>query len=172
MDRRLLAPLALASLGACGAPKGALSVDVAGLPDGAPIPARFTGDGTDTSPSVRWSGAPAGAKAFVLLVEDPDAPGGTFIHWVAYDLAGEGVPEGRPKVGDLPGGGRQGRNDFGRLGWNGPAPPAGKVHHYVFRVFALSAPTGLAPGATADALRAAMKGRILAEGQWTGTYRR
>jgi len=173
MIRLMVLPLLLASLGACGTQKEGLTVAVAQLPEGSPLPARFGEDGGDTSPAVAWSGAPAQARAFALIVDDPDAPGGTWTHWVAYDLPiSNGLEEGRPRGGDLPGGGRQGLNSWGRLGWNGPAPPPGKVHHYVFRVFALSAATGLAPGASADALRAAMKGRILAEGRWTGTYRR
>lgn len=170
---RLLALPLLATMAACGTPKAGLSVRVAGLPEGAPLPVRFTADGGDTSPEIAWSGATGGAKALAVLVEDPDAPGGTFIHWVVYDLPpSSGLAEGRPRTPELPGGGRQGLNGFGNLGWNGPAPPGGQVHHYVFRVFALSAPTGLGPGATAEALLAAMKGRVLAEGRWTGTYRR
>ncbi|HET8902278.1 MAG TPA: YbhB/YbcL family Raf kinase inhibitor-like protein [Holophagaceae bacterium] len=173
MIRLMVLPLLLASLGACGTPKDGLMVGVANLPDGSPLPPRFGEDGGDTSPVVFWSGAPAQTRAFALIVDDPDAPGGTWTHWVAYDLpVSSGLEEGRPRTAELPDGGKQGLNSWGRLGWNGPAPPPGKVHHYVFRVFALSAPTGLAPGATADTLRSAMKGRVLAEGHWTGTYRR
>ena len=170
---RLVLPLLLASMGACGAPKSALMVSVAGLPDGSPLPAHFGEDGGDTSPEVRWSGAPAQTKAFAIAVEDPDAPSGTWIHWVAYDLPlSSGVDENRPRTAELLGGGKQGLNSWGRLGWNGPAPPPGAVHHYRFTVYALSAPTGLGSGATLASLRAAMKGKVLAEGRWTGTYRR
>ncbi|HET6330614.1 MAG TPA: YbhB/YbcL family Raf kinase inhibitor-like protein [Holophagaceae bacterium] len=173
MIRLMLVPLLLASMGACGTPKEGLTVGVADLPDGSPLPARFGEDGGDTSPALAWSGAPAQTRAFALIVDDPDAPGGTWTHWVVYDLpVSKGLDEGRPRGTELPGGGKQGLNSWGRLGWNGPAPPPGKVHHYVFRVFALSAPTGLAPGASVDTLRLAMKGRVLAEGRWTGTYRR
>lgn len=170
---KLLIPLLLASMGACGTPKGSLAVGVAGLKDGSPLPARFGEDGGDASPEVRWADAPPGTKAFALTVEDPDAPAGTWIHWVAYDLpASAGLDENRPRGEELPGGGKQGLNSWGRLGWNGPAPPPGKVHHYLFTVYALSEPTGLAPGAAIGALREAMKGKVLAEGRWTGTYRR
>ncbi|MBS0477163.1 MAG: YbhB/YbcL family Raf kinase inhibitor-like protein [Proteobacteria bacterium] len=163
----------LASLAACGAPKASLKLSVAGLPDGSPIPARFGEDGGDGSPELVWSGAPQGTQAFALTVEDPDAPSGTWIHWVVYDLpVSPGLRESQPRTAEVSGGGKQGVNSWGRLGWNGPAPPPGKVHHYLFTVYALSAPTGLAPGATIEALRAAMKGKILAEGRWTGTYRR
>jgi Raf kinase inhibitor-like YbhB/YbcL family protein len=173
MSKLLMLPLLLASFAACGSMKPSLMVGVAGLPDGSPLPARFGEDGGDTSPEVRWSGAPADTKAFAITVEDPDAPAGTWIHWVAYDLpVSQGLDENRPRSADLPGGGRQGLNSWGRLGWNGPAPPPGKVHHYVFTVYALSAPTGLAAGATLEALRRAMKGKVLAEGRWTGTYKR
>lgn len=170
---RLFALPLLASLAACGAPKASLRLSVANLPDGSPIPARYGEDGGDASPEVTWSGVPNGTSAFALTVEDPDAPGGTWIHWVAYDLPlSQGLAGNQPRSADLPGGGKQGVNSWGRLGWNGPAPPPGKTHHYRFTVYALSAPTGLAPSATIEALRAAMKGKILAEGRWTGTYRR
>ena len=170
---KLIALPLLASLAACGPAKDALTVTVEGLPDGAPMPARFGEDGGDSSPQVRWSGAPAGTKALALTVEDPDAPGGVWIHWIAYDLPPSGgVEEGRPRTPELPGGGRQGVNGWGRLGWNGPAPPPGKVHHYVFTVYALSAPTGLPPGAAIEGLRRALKGKVLAQGRWTGTYQR
>jgi Raf kinase inhibitor-like YbhB/YbcL family protein len=170
---KLLAALLLASIGACGAPKGSLTLGVAGLPDGSPLPARFGEDGGDISPEVRWSGAPATAKTFAITVEDPDAPAGTWVHWVVYDLpVSAGLDENSPRAAELPGGGRQGLNSWGRLGWNGPAPPPGAVHHYRFTVYALSAPTGLGSGATLASLHAAMKGKILAEGRWTGTYRR
>lgn len=163
----------LASLVACGAPKAHMNLGVAGLPDGSPIPARYGEDGGDASPELVWSGVPEGAMAFALTVEDPDAPGGIWIHWVAYDLpVSQGLAGNQARSAELPNGGKQGVNSWGRLGWNGPAPPPGKVHHYHFTVYALSAPTGLPSGATIEALRAAMKGRILAEGRWTGTYRR
>ncbi|MBS1766054.1 MAG: YbhB/YbcL family Raf kinase inhibitor-like protein [Acidobacteria bacterium] len=172
MLKRLALPL-LATLAACGGPKASLGLRVADLPDGSPLPARFGEDGGDVSPELRWAQGPAGTKAFALTVEDPDAPGGTWVHWVVYDLPpSPGMAEHRPRTPDLPGGGRQGVNAWGRLGWNGPAPPPGKAHHYVFTVYALSSPTGLAPGATLDGLRRAMKGKVLAEGRWTGTYRR
>lgn len=165
--------LLFGTLAACGTPKAALTVRVAGLADGSPLPPAVTADGGDRSPSITWTGAPPGTRTFAIIVQDPDAPGGAFTHWVAYDLpVSPGLPEGRPEGPQLPGGGCQGPNDFGRLGWNGPAPPPGRIHHYVFRVFALSSPTGLPPGATVEALRKAMKGRILAQGTWTGTYRR
>lgn len=173
MLRLFVLPVLLASLTACGAQKAPLIVTVAGLPDGSPIPARYGEDDGDTSPAMNWTGAPAETRAVAILVEDPDAPGGTFVHWVAFDLPpSAGVKEGLPKAPELPSGGQQGVNDFGRLGWNGPAPPPGKVHHYRFTVYALSSPTGLGAGADASAFRAALKGRVLAEGHWTGTYRR
>ena len=165
--------LLVGSMAACGMPKTTLMVRVAGLADGSPLPSAFTADGGDLSPSISWTGAPPEAHAIVILVEDPDAPGGSFTHWMVYDLpVSPGLAEGRPQGPGLPGGGRQGQNDFGRLGWNGPAPPPGKVHHYVFQVFALSSTTGLPSGVTVDVLRGAMKGKIVAQGRWTGTYKR
>lgn len=173
MVRGLLTFLLLGSLSACGRSQGGMRLEVADLAEGSALPPRFGEDGGDTSPELRWSGSPAGTKAFAVTVEDPDAPGGTWVHWVAYDLpVSSGLGADQPRQAALPGGGKQGLNSWGRLGWNGPAPPPGKVHHYVFRVYALAAPTGLGPGASAQALRDAMKGQVLAEGAWTGTYRR
>jgi Raf kinase inhibitor-like YbhB/YbcL family protein len=139
-----------------------------------PIPARFTADGADLSPALAWTGDPSGAAGFALIVDDPDAPVGLWVHWVAYDLPGQSreLKEGQPKTPELPGGGRQGKNSWGRLGYNGPAPPPGKPHRYFFKLFALSASTGLLPGATRSELERAMSGKVLGEAQWMGTYRR
>lgn len=140
----------------------------------APIPSRHTADGADFSPALAWSNAPLEAQAFALLVDDPDAPVGLWVHWVAYDLPGSlrDLGEGQPRTPELPGGGRQGRNSWGRLGWSGPAPPPGKPHRYYFKLAALAAPTGLPAGATAAQLSQAMAGKVLAEACWMGTYHR
>ena len=142
--------------------------------DGERLPTRFTADGLDVSPPLAWRGAPAATVAFALLVEDPDAPGGTFTHWLLWGLPpttcalAEGVPR-RHHVAD---GARQGRNDYGRVGWGGPSPPAGAAHRYAFRVCALDRPVALAPaGRAADLLRA-IDGHVLAVAELVGVYGR
>ena len=140
------------------------------------IPRVYTCDGADRSPPLVFSGVPRGTGSLVLLVLDPDAPGGTFYHWAVYDLAPnttrlpEGVP-GRAKLRGF----LQGRNDFGRLGYGGPCPPRGHpAHRYFFRLFALVSPQlGLPPGAPARKVaRRLSRMAVLAEAEWMGRYRR
>ncbi len=143
---------------------------------GEPIPARFTCDGENVSPALRWSGAPQGARTFALVVDDPDAPRKTWVHWVAYDLPADagGVPEG-VAAGSRPGalgGGANGENDFGDLGYGGPCPPPGAPHHYHFRLSALDAPLGLDPGATKAEVEAAMQAHVVGRAELVGTYAR
>jgi Raf kinase inhibitor-like YbhB/YbcL family protein len=144
--------------------------------DGDSIPRDYTCDGADTSPELRWLGAPPGPAAFALIVEDPDAPGGTFVHWVLYDLPGSfaSLPEAVPKGGELPqlGGAKQGRTGFGRTGYGGPCPPPGPAHHYHFRLFALGAKLGLAAGATRDQVMSAVQAHELAHAELVGLYAR
>jgi len=142
--------------------------------EGAAIPRRFTCDGEDLSPPLAWSEPPEGTRAFALVVDDPDAPGGTFTHWLVYDLPADArsLPEGVPAESELPGGGRQGENDFGRTGYGGPCPPRGEQHRYRFAVYALDAPLGLPPGAGRGEVLEAIAGHALARGMLTGTYRR
>jgi Raf kinase inhibitor-like YbhB/YbcL family protein len=143
-----------------------------------PIPVKFTGDGDDVSPALKWSGLPAGTKELTLIVDDPDAPRpNPWIHWVLYKLppTADGLPEGVPtdKVLAQLGGALQGRNDFNRIGYGGPAPPPGHgTHHYRFHLYALDRPLQLEPGLDNKALIAAMSGRILGEGVVIGTYER
>ncbi|HJU84654.1 MAG TPA: YbhB/YbcL family Raf kinase inhibitor-like protein [Holophagaceae bacterium] len=168
--------LTLVALSACGSrmPKSGLKLQIAAFAQGARIPAGFTADGKDASPALAWSGAPAGTQAFALIVDDPDAPVGTWVHWVAYDLPAscQGLEERQPATPQLPGGGRQGRNSWGRIGWNGPSPPPGKPHRYFFRLYALDRPTALPAGEDRAALDRAMKGHILGQAEWMGIYGR
>lgn len=138
----------------------------AAFDDGGTIPARHSCDGEDVSPPLRWSGAPDGTAGYTLIVDDPDARG--FVHWVLADIPGEAaeLPEGE---GDSIG--TPGPNDFGRTGWAGPCPPRGE-HRYVFTLYALSEPLGLGPGASADAVRRALEGRVLGEAVMTARYSR
>lgn len=141
---------------------------------GKAIPKQYTGDGADQSPPLRWSEPPAETKSIALICDDPDAPHGTWVHWVLYNLPSEtqDLDEGIPTADTLPSGAKQGKNDFGNIGYGGPAPPKGKPHRYFFKVYALSGEVGLAPGATKAELVEAMKGHILAEGELMGTYQR
>src|SRR3990170_2319319 len=140
------------------------------------IPARFTCDGENVSPPLSWSGPPAETKAFALVMDDPDAPGGTFTHWVLYDMRAEALslPEGIEAV-PMPAyglAGTQGSNDAGGIGYTGPCPPPGDPHRYNFTVYALDETVALEPGATKDELLAAMEGHVLAEAQLVGRYGR
>ena len=157
---------------AADAPSFALASDA--FTDGKLIPAEFTCDGADRSPPLHWDGAPEATKAFALVVEDPDAPGDTFTHWILYNAPGatkafdEGVAT-NSKLGD---GSMQGTNDFGKIGYAGPCPPREASHRYVFQLYALSEPVDLQPGAKRDAVLAAIKSTTLAKAKLTGTYKR
>jgi len=141
---------------------------------GTAISGDYTCTGNDRSPALVWSGAPQATKSFALIVEDPDAPGGTFIHWVAYNISARAtsLPAGLPKDAEIPGGGKNGINGFDHIGYNGPCPPPGKMHHYHFRLLALD--SALSPGenTSADAVESAMKGHVLATAELTGTFER
>ncbi len=133
--------------------------------DGGAIPARFTCSGKGSPPPLRWSGVPASARSLALLVEDPDAPSGTFVHWTAWD-----IPPRSHRLGKPP---RQGSNSSGDTGWAPPCPPQGdKAHHYVFTLYALSKPLGLESGTNADAVHRAVRGKALARGELTGRFGR
>lgn len=138
------------------------------------IPSEHTADGRNVSPPLNWSDPPGGTQTLALVCEDPDAPRGTFPHWVIFNLPAESreLAAGVPTEPTLPNGAVQGANDFGRIGYSGPAPPAGKPHRYFFKLYALDTALGLAAGASRDDLKAALSGRVLAEGQLMGTYGR
>jgi Raf kinase inhibitor-like YbhB/YbcL family protein len=146
----------------------------AAFADGQPIPAKYTADALDISPPLAWSNVPAGAKSFALIADDPDAPAGTWVHWVIYDLppATTTLAEDTLKVAQFRNGAKQGLNDFKKTGYGGPAPPPGKAHRYYFKLYALNAMTGLPPNATKAQLLKAMDGHVLGEGQLMGTYQR
>ncbi len=142
--------------------------------EGQAIPTKYSGQGNDISPPLNWRGAPAGVKSFALIVEDPDAPGGTFTHWVIFDLPADktSLSEDVPTSATLPDGTKQGENDFGRMGYGGPMPPGQNPHRYYFIIFALDRMLDLEAGASKKELLKAVDGHVLAEGQLTGTYRR
>ena len=142
--------------------------------DKAAIPKKHSCEGTDVSPALKWSGAPAGTKAFALIVDDPDAPGGTFIHWVAYDLEPTltGLAEGVAKTATVTGVGNQGITGFGKVGYYGPCPPSGSPHNYKFMLHALSKKLGLMAGATSAQVQSAVASASLKMTTLTGTYKR
>jgi Raf kinase inhibitor-like YbhB/YbcL family protein len=142
--------------------------------EGQPIPSQHAFDNQDLSPALQWSGVPSAAKSLALICDDPDAPMGTWVHWVLYDLppATPGLAEGVPKSPELDGGGKQGVNDYKKIGYGGPCPPPGKPHRYFFKLYALEAKPALKPGLTKQELLKAIEGHVLAEGQLMGTYQR
>ncbi|WP_457626032.1 YbhB/YbcL family Raf kinase inhibitor-like protein [Persephonella sp.] len=151
-----------------------ITVQSPSIEEGGIIPVEYTCDGSDISPEIRWSNFPAAAKSFVVIMDDPDAPLGTFTHWVVYDIPADinYLPENFPKVPEIEGI-KQGINDFGRVGYGGPCPPLGKPHRYFFKVFALGEPAlGLPPGASRQEVEMIMTGKILDEGYLMGLYGR
>jgi Raf kinase inhibitor-like YbhB/YbcL family protein len=138
--------------------------------DHQPIPARHAKDHENLSPALEWSGVPEAAVELAVLCDDPDAPRGTFTHWVLAGLepTASGLAEGEHPAAAV-----EGRNGFGEEGYGGPMPPVGdNPHRYFFRVYAASAPLDLVAGASADDLRRALEGRELASGTLVGTYQR
>jgi Raf kinase inhibitor-like YbhB/YbcL family protein len=136
--------------------------------DGATIPERFTCDGDEVSPPLAWSGVPAEARSLALLVEDPDAPGGTFVHWTVFAIPPDttGMEAGR-----VPAGAREGENSFGDSAYGGPCPPEGdEPHRYVFTLYALRSEPDLDAGASPEAVRDAVADAALARGQLTGRF--
>jgi len=141
---------------------------------GESIPQRYTGDGEDVSPPLIFEGVPNGTKSFALICDDPDAPVGTWVHWVIYDIPGsvKGLPEGVPKKALLPDGSRQGSNSWKKSAYGGPSPPPGAPHRYFFRLYALREPLGLGPGLSAKEVESAARAKSIEMAQWMGVYRR
>jgi Raf kinase inhibitor-like YbhB/YbcL family protein len=157
-----------AALAAAGKEVIVVTLSSTAFADGAPIPRRHTCEGEDLSPALAWDGLPEGTASLALLVDDPDAPGGTFTHWIAWgiDPSASGVAEGAAPP-------CQGRNGFGSHGYRGPCPPTGAgPHRYVFQLYALDAPIGLDPDADKRAFQAALAGHVLGAGELIGTYER
>ena len=138
------------------------------------IPKKFTCDGPDVSPKLTWNDPPSGTQSWALIMDDPDAPVGTWVHWVLFDLPRETreLAEGVAKQEQLSSGARQGRNDFGKIGYGGPCPPAGKPHRYFFKLYALDTTLNLKSSATKADVEKAMRGHILAQGELLGRYGR
>ncbi|MCZ7536590.1 MAG: YbhB/YbcL family Raf kinase inhibitor-like protein [Acidimicrobiia bacterium] len=147
---------------------GGLAISSRAFGDGEPIPERYTCDGDDLSPPLSWSGAPGGTAQLALVVDDPDAPGGTFTHWVVWGID---PADGDLGAGEVPAGAVQGTSDFGETAYGGPCPPSG-THHYRFELLALSAGPSVEAGVGAEELRGAVEGKIVGGAVLTGTYGR
>jgi Raf kinase inhibitor-like YbhB/YbcL family protein len=172
-----VAPAEKAGIG--GAEDDMLNLTTTAFKASGKIPKRHTCDGEGVSPALAWSGAPDGTRAFALIMDDPDAPAGTWVHWVLYDLppATKGLPEGLAGDPEVAGGGRHGLcwgvDEFERVGYHGPCPPPKDApHRYSFRLYALKAPLGLKARATKFQVVEAMKGKVLAEAELIGRYGR
>lgn len=146
-----------------------LTVSSTAFKEGGMIPRKYTCDDRDLSPQIAWSGVPAKAKSIALICDDPDAPAGTWVHWVVFNIPAtvKDLPEGA----SLPGGAKLGINDFRKLVYGGPCPPGG-THRYYFKVYALDTMLNLKEGATKGELLKAMEGHLLAQGQLMGKYKR
>ena len=138
------------------------------------IPKKYTCDGSDVSVPLSWGDPPQGTKSFALIADDPDAPAGTWVHWVLYDLPPDTreLPESSSRQEHLENGAKQGKNDFGKIGYGGPCPPAGRSHRYFFKLYALDQTTGLQAKAAKQQVLDAIKGHTLGEAQLIGTYKR
>ena len=159
------AAMLLAMVTAIAAGEARIKVTSSAFQEGGNIPSKFTCDVSDTSPPLQIAGVPSGAKSLVLIVDDPDAPGGLFTHWLAWNIP--------PQTGSIAEGsapkGVQGANDFGKSGYRGPCPPPG-THRYSFKIFALDRELELRSGAKRSQVDAAMKGHVIAQGELVGRY--
>lgn len=158
---------------ALAAAAGVITLSSSSLESGT-VPRDHTCDGEDASPPLKWTAVPSGTRAFALIVTDPDAPGGTFTHWVVYNLpAGKSeLGAGVAKQDQLADGTRQGRNDFGKVGYSGPCPPRGAPHRYVFTLYALNNVLDVPARATRATVEGAMQGHVIAQGEITARYGR
>lgn len=137
------------------------------------IPQNYTCDGGDVSPELHWSNEPQETKSFALIADDPDAPAGTWVHWVIYNIPAKTseLPEGLPKNATTAVG-VQGLNDFKKVGYGGPCPPPGKPHRYFFKLYALDSLLPLKIGARKEDIEAGMQGHMLGNAELMGTYQR
>lgn len=157
-----------------GTAQAQIQLTSAAFTHGSVIPAVHTCDGEDVSPPLAWTGGPVERRSVALICDDPDAPRGTWVHWVLYNLPGESceLAQGVPTVPELPSGARQGRNDSGETGYSGPCPPPGKPHRYYFRLYALDILLTLPHGVSKAELERAMADHIVGQGTLMGTYQR
>jgi Raf kinase inhibitor-like YbhB/YbcL family protein len=152
----------------------ALRIESSAFQNEALIPQEYTCDGKDTSPPLAWAAPPAGTQSLVLIVDDPDAPIGTWVHWVLFNLpaATGSLPAGVPADRTITNGGVHGANSWKQLGYGGPCPPKGSTHHYVFKLYALDTSLDLQAGASQADVENAIKDHVMAQGQLVGSYSR
>jgi Raf kinase inhibitor-like YbhB/YbcL family protein len=157
-----------------GARPMTFSISSESFKNGGEIPKKYTCDGADVSPELSWTEPPSGTQSLALIADDPDAPAGTWTHWVLFNVppATTHLAEGVNKVDELPGGACQGRNDFRKIGYNGPCPPPGKPHRYFFKLYALNTTLNLNAGSSKQELEQAMQGHITGKAELMGSYRR
>lgn len=138
------------------------------------IPAKYTCDGDDVSPPLSWAAVPQGTQSLTLICDDPDAPAGTWSHWVLYNISPDrdGLEENVPRDERLSQIGMQGRNDFGNSGYGGPCPPRGSTHHYYFRLYALDTTLEAMEGATRKQVLNRIQDHVLAQTELIGLYAR
>jgi Raf kinase inhibitor-like YbhB/YbcL family protein len=153
--------------------KSEINLTSTAFKEGQPIPATYTCKGVNISPPLEWSGVPKTAKTVAIICDDPDAPAGTWVHWVLYNLPADniGLVESLPATENLKAGGFQGKNDSGKIGYDGPCPPSG-THRYFFKIYAMDAELSLKAGATKAEVEKAIEGHIVAQGQLMVTYGR
>lgn len=151
----------------------ALELTSTAFANGDPIPMKYTCDDQDISPPLQWKDPPEGTRSFALICDDPDAPVGTWVHWVLYNLPGStlSLPEAVPSDADLPDGGQHGQNSWGRSDYGGPCPPGG-THRYFFKLYALDTELELDAGASKEELLRVMEGHVLASTETMGVYSR
>ena len=166
--------LLVAGVGAPGDVSGKLELTTPAFRPAGTIPVQFTCSGDNLSPSLSWNYPPLRTQSFALIVDDPDAPMGTWVHWVVYNLpaSARSLPEHVPPGDAMAGGGQQGVNDFRTNGYGGPCPPPGKPHRYFFRLYALDTVLNLRPPVHRKDVDAAMKGHVLAQAELMGTFGR
>jgi Raf kinase inhibitor-like YbhB/YbcL family protein len=169
---RLVVAVGLAAL-LIGAGGATMELKSQAFAAGEMIPAKYTCDGQDISPPLRWSDPPAGTIEFALISDDPDAPVGTWVHWVMWNIPANAsaLDENLPKTASLPNGTKQGTTDFRRIGYGGPCPPSG-THRYYFKLYALDTALNLPASTIKKDLEKAMQGHILGQAELMGTYRR
>ena len=170
----LYGSILVSALSAAEVKRGSLELKSSAFQAGGDIPRKHTCDANDVSPELSWSNVPVGTRAFVMITDDPDAPAGTWVHWVIYDLPADTkeLAEGVPTTEALTNGAKQGTNDFRKLGYGGPCPPPGLPHRYFFKLYALDAPTGLKPRASKQQLLKAIENHVLGEAEIIGRYKR
>jgi Raf kinase inhibitor-like YbhB/YbcL family protein len=171
--RRLMLVLVLVAKLSFAQQGGNMKLQSSAFTEGQPIPQKHTCQDSDVSPALAWSDAPANTKAFALITDDPDAPVGTWVHWVFYNLPAQtnALPEAVPRT-EQAHGGIQGTNDFKKIGYGGPCPPAGKAHRYFFKLYALDSVLNLKTGAGKADVEKAMQGHVVAHAELMGTYQR